>query len=327
MRTEKKYFFTLNLRSAFLYILSSLVLASCTKSGTTIKVDNNRITYVLLDNFNLSIFNTALKRSGGDILLKQDGPFTVLAPTNAAANSSILTGDVTTVTRYSYYHILDGALDINKLPLKFNQDVSSRGNKFLVTRWIKGVDTVVTFNGVRVISKNVKASNGLINVLAKVLIPYNYSTLGDALADDQTMTLFYQAVVSAGMLPTINGTSNYTIFAPNNAAMINAGYTTLDQISKTAPAVLQRLVKAHIATDRHFVYDYILIADATNITSQTMLDGTVNTITLKQNSTVAGGYSGIWIRGNLNGGNIEIDKSDIIAGNGILHSIQETLKN
>jgi len=326
MRTEKKQINIYGIRSAAIGLAALIVLASCNKNNDKVTNDNNRIAFIVADNSTLSILNQALIHTGGNQLLKQDGPYTLLAPTNSAANIGVLYTTATNLSNVAYYHIIDGILDVNKLPFQFNQEFKSLKGKLYITRYAKGLDTVVSINGSRVLTKNISASNGLLQILYSALTPDTYAKLGDALASDQNTTLFYQAIVTSGMLQTINGAGPYTIFAPDNAAMLTAGYT-LDQISKTDPQTLKKLISAHIANDRHFINDYYLIGDLTTSTAkQTMLDGSIINISFLINYSAPDSFGGIELQGASNSNVLDMDEKDIVTDNGVLHTIQGILK-
>lgn len=319
----------------FSLLLMGFVLSSCKKDENKLSdYDSNKINLVIADNFNLSAFSAALKRSGLDKTLQEgSGPYTTLVPSDAAFslagyNSpvSVLTANPTTISRIAQYHTLDGRYELNKLPYLFNQELRSRGGKLYATHWIKGTDTVLTLNGSRVISQNIPASNGLIQVLNRVLSPYLHDLLGDAVSAESSITLFTQALKSSGLLETINGAGPYTIFAPNNQAMQDLGFASVEQISSTDVEVLKRLVNYHIIKDRRFIYDYILSTGSSNISRQAMLDGNSVTMTLTPDPNAPGSFTGITLKGIGNTTAVKLVKQDILAGNGVLHIIDGALR-
>lgn len=332
MKRNKKSIRHFQTTATFLWVL--LLMSACKKeTADTGGVDANSLSYVVADNFNLSILNAVLKYSREDIALKEKGPFTVLAPSDNAfttmypTTASVLGADKAVIAALAKYHTLDGRYELNRLPFQFNQELRARSGKMFVTRWVKGGDTVLTVNGARVLARNIPASNGLIQVMNRVLTPYVHEKLGNALAAEPDITLFYQAVVSAGLLETINGAGTYTIFAPDNTAMQALGYATVAQVSDTDPEVLKRLVNYHIIRDRRFVYDYILSSGNAVTVTQNMLDGSPVTISLVANSSEPGGFGGITLRGSGNNTDITLTKQDLLTGNGVLHIIGGALKS
>lgn len=316
-------------------MLMVLLAVSCSKDENKLSdYDSNKINLVIADNFNLSAFSAALKLSGLDKKLQEgNGPYTTLVPSDAAFtlagyNSpvAVLTANPSIISGIANYHTLDGRYELNKLPFLFNQELRSRGGKLYATHWIKGQDTVLTLNGARVVSQNIPASNGLIQVLNRVLTPYVHDLLGDAIAAESSVTLFTQALKTSGVLETINGNGPYTIFAPNNAAMQAMGYSSLEQVNNTDVAKLKSLVNYHILRDRRFVYDYILSTGTTNTSKQAMADGNSVTMKLVPDINVSGTFNGITLKGIGNTVDVKLIKQDLLAGNGVLHIIDGVLR-
>lgn len=319
--------------SSLCLLLIAVLGWSCSKEKTLSDFDNNKINLVIADNFNLSAFNAAIKRSGVDQYLQGNGPYTALVPSDAAFSAAgyngpvgVLTANPTIISRIANYHILDGKYELNRLPFLFNQELRSRGGKIYATHWIKGTDTVLTLNGARVLSKNIPSSNGLIQVTNRVLTPYLHDLLGDAIAAEASITLFSQALSRSGVLTTINGVGPYTIFAPTNAAMQALGYTSVQQINTTDIEELKRLVNYHIVKDRRFIYDYVLSAGPSNASVQAMLDGNSVNIKLERASSSSTTFDSISLRGIGNTADVKLQKQDILTGNGVLHIIDATLK-
>ncbi|WP_127130375.1 fasciclin domain-containing protein [Pseudoflavitalea rhizosphaerae] len=320
----------------FFSLLSILGMSSCVKDndGQLSDYDNNKINLVVADNFNLSAMSATLRRSGIDRSLQAgEGPYTLLAPSDLAFNNAgygsslaILGANGDVITRIANYHTIDGKYELNKLPYLFNQELRSRGGKMFATHWIKSGDTVLTINGSRVLASNIPASNGLIQVINQVLVPYTHDRLGDAIAAENDITLFSQALKSSGVLETINGTGPFTIFAPNNTAMKARGYQTVQQILETDPLQLKALVDYHVVRDRRFIYDYILSTGSLNTTKQAMLNGNTVDIKLLADPQAPGSFNSISLRGIGNTSDVSLVKRDVLTGNGVLHVINNTLR-
>lgn len=315
-------------------LVATLCWSGCRKNDADVAgIDNNLITLVVADNFNLSSFGAALRRSGMDVTLKTSGPYTALAPSDGAFSAAgfsgitnILTADQTLMARIANYHVLEGKYELNRLPYLFNQELRSRGGKLFVTHWIKGTDTVITINGSRVLAQNLEASNGLIQVINHVLAPYVHEKLGSAVEAEESITLFAQALITSGQMETIDNTGSYTVFAPSNAAMNARGYTSVQQISETDPGELKRLVNYHIIRNRRFIYDYVLSTGPSNISRQAMLDGGTVSIQLKEDPAEPGRLGTITLTGTGNSEEVNVVKRDILTGNGVLHVIDGVLK-
>lgn len=326
------------LKAAF-FLLPGLALVGCKKDKQAEKTDNSKISQIVADNFNLSIYNTGLVRSGLNLKLNTPGPFTAIAPSDDAfakaglgTTVAVLSADPARISAIMNYHVLNGSYELNKLPFLFNQEIrSASGGKLFVTHWVKGKDTVLTINGSKVLALNMKASNGLIQVINRMLEPYTFDYVTDALAADRNLSLFYQALQRAGLIETLRQKGPYTLFAPDNQAMISYGLSTLQSINEADPAVLKTLMSYHIVSDRRFVYDYVLSTNKNELTGiakseQTMLNGNSVTVTLTPDVQVPGAFSGIQVSGTGNTAPISVLKQDVLTGNGIIHTISGVLK-
>ncbi|MGN7821407.1 fasciclin domain-containing protein [Chitinophaga sp. 22536] len=310
-----------------------LLMTACSKDEKTAPDQqlSNRITYVIADNiFNFSSFNAVIERTGYGPKLAGEGPLTVLVPDNNAfikagyANvGAVLQERSSTLNHMMTYHVLSGTWELNKLPFAFNQELTTAsGAKMYATRWVKGKDTVLTINGTPVISYNLPASNGLIQVMSEVLQPLVNQTLSDAIAADTTLTFLNVALQQAGLKDLVASKKVYTFFAPSNSAFRSKGFPTADSVGQTDPAVLQRMLGYSFFPGRRFVYDYVLTTDDTDKSEQAMYNGSNITVQLLKTGVK---YTGITIQGSGNTSPVNILKSNVLAGNGVLHIISNVL--
>lgn len=311
-----------------------LMLAACTKDKDNgIGADElTRLTYVIDDNkFNFSSFSTALGRTGYRATLAGQGPYTVMIPDNNAfikagygTTQAVLTQSADILNKLVSYHIVNGTWELNKLPFKFNQELNAvTGAKMFVTRWVKGADTVLTVNGSPVLAYNLPASNGIIQVLNAVLQPLVHANLSAAISADTSLTFLNVALQRAGLKESISGDAVYTFFAPSNNAFRAAGYPSADSILQTDAAVIKDLLRYHFFAGRKFIYDYILTTGSTDQSQQAMLNGNNVLITLEKEGVK---YTGINIKGASNKTAAKVVKQNFMAGNGVLHIIDQVLK-
>jgi uncharacterized surface protein with fasciclin (FAS1) repeats len=320
----------------FLFLLPALAVmpASCKKDSTPAGSDsyNNRLGFIMSDNFDLTLFNVGLTYTHYSDTLLQPGPYTVLAPSDEAFEAAGY-GDAVAVqaagglmNQIIGYHILRGTYELNLLPYEFNQEIQTlSGAAMYVTHWVKNGDTVLTINGASIQSLNVPASNGLYQVLNQVLSPAVYTNVQQAITADSSLTYFNAALLRSGLAATLQGTGPFTVFAPTNAAFRTAGYATTDTLNQMDPGVLTVLLNYHILSGRRFVNDYILTTDVTNTSLQAMLDGNNVTVQLIPSGT-PGSYSGITVQGSGNTTVSNLVRQNVLAGNGVLHTIDQVLK-
>ncbi|RFS21715.1 fasciclin domain-containing protein [Chitinophaga silvatica] len=327
--------FNINIKILAASCIISVTVAGCSKDkDAVLKKDNNRVMQVLADNFNLSIMHAVVGRSTIYSDLNAEGPFTVFAPSDEAFSKSgygtivsVLSAPSSLMSAIGAYHTVEGNYDLNKMPFLFNQEITSRGGKLFVTRWIKDQDTILTINGSRLLATSIKASNGQVQVIDRMLQPYLYETMGDAIAAESSLTLFWQAIQRAGLVDLLSGKSPITVYAPNNSAMISRGYATLEKINATPIEEMAAFVKYHIVADRRFVNDYILTtATGKSSASQGMMDNNSITVKLIPNPQQVGAFIGIKLRGPGNNTDVSLLRQDVIAGNGVLHIVESTLR-
>ncbi|WP_170845770.1 fasciclin domain-containing protein [Parapedobacter composti] len=315
--------------------LMLFAFGACEKEEANIvDLNQNQIRYVVADNFNLSLYDGAIRLAGLDNKLVEPGPFTLLAPTDAAFNElgistpeGLAGYDRKRLGQIAAYHVLDGRYDLDHTPFVFNQEARSiTGGKLFVSRWIKGGDTLLTVNGALVNPLKLEASNGLVQVVDRLLEPYLHEQITDAIAAEADLTIFYEAMKRTGVLADFGRDGNYTVYAPDNSAMRAAGYGGVTAIAEADPAQLRNFVNYHIAGIRRFAHDYFLTASADQTeVRQLMRNGSETIITLFPDWENPNLFMGLSIRGTNNAWDANFLRRDILTGNGVLHVIDQVL--
>ncbi|PRD47822.1 fasciclin domain-containing protein [Sphingobacterium haloxyli] len=322
------------------YIVAVLLLTnvvSCQKdTGPTAPVaDRNTLNYVVRDNFGLSFLAVALNRTGLETQLAEPGPYTLLAPSDAAFQSAGFNTQAAVSSAASelavrcQYHVLPGDLLIEDQPLAFNMELETiLGTAVYLSRVELGEDTVTTVNGGRVLRADTHASNGVMHVLDRFLHPAIFDKLGDALSSDAELALFYHAVKHAGLLPALNSTEEFTVFALNNTAMSNLGYHSMMDIAERNPEELRAFLEAYISRGRKFAQDYYLMVppetgSTMSVYTDTMLDGVSQEIRVRRTN---GLFLDIQMRRGTTNTYFALTDADVVAGNGVLHVINQVLR-
>lgn len=311
--------------------------AACSKDKHDPEQGNNdRIPSVVADNFNLAIFSTALNKSGLVSKLNENGPFTALAPADAAYikagfpnSTAILTAPVSETALRTTYHALAGKFLIGGSTIQMNKALPTLGGtKVFLSRVIKGADTLTTVNGARILRADIRASNGTIHVIDRLLEPMKFAKLKDAVSGHTELTLFYQALLRSGLLNTLNEEAPLTVFAPTNTAIRAYGYADIEAINAAEPAALTKWLRYHISTDFSFAQDYFLrTAAGKNSYDLTMVDGGILKINLLSQSNVPNSFTGITVLGPKNSSAANVVRQDILTGNGVMQMIDAVLKN
>ncbi len=166
------------------------------------------------------------------------GPITVFAPTNAAFTGLVTAlqgsdnGATTGITGLTSlrpdqvlpiinYHLIPSTVMAAAVPASANVD--TLGGKVAVTR----TGSAVTVDGVSVVTADLLASNGVVHVIGAVLVP----SITDVVTTDARFSALKGAVVAADGDTTttpkvgaaLDGTAQFTLFAPTNAAFTALG--------------------------------------------------------------------------------------------------------
>ena len=318
-----------------LMAIALLLLSACKKDKLPTADTNvtNGITAVVSNNASsLSLFGYALNATHYNDTLVKPGPFTVLCPSNAAFINAGYASGVDIIKAAGLmntllpYYIIRKEVKFNSLPLAFGQPITaSNGQTIYITHWQNSRDTAIIANGIRLSTYDKSAANGLVNITDGLLAPPVYKDVQEAVSGNANLTFFNAAIIHAGLTATLKSNTVYTLFAPVNTAFAAMGINSVADVYNTDPAVLKEFVNAHIVAGRNFVYDYILKADVTtNSYAETMLNGAKLAITLIPDNSLPGRFLGIQIQG-ASGNTTTISKPNVLAANGVVHSINSIL--
>jgi len=322
----------------YLYaILLMLSLVNCSKDAINPNdgVGKNTLNDVVRDNFGLTYLATALYKSGLNKMLMQDGSYTLLAPSDDAYKAAgyqnpaaVYAEPAGKLVEQGNYHILKNVILFTGKNLKMNQEEETvLGTKVYWSRVKRGKDTLTTINGSRLLQADTKAANGVMQVLDRLLVPNVHGNLKQALAANADLSLFYQGLKVSGLLESLAGTTNYTVFAPNNMAIKQLGYPNLEAIEKADQVELKKLLSYHIAKERKFAQDYFLLTpDGTTSYTETMLNEKTVTINLLGQYNVPNSFTGITVKGIGNSWALTPLRMDVLAGNGVIHVMGQTLQ-
>lgn len=153
------------------------VVAAPAIAGGMYKKTSNTVVDVALSNPDFSTLVTALKSADLVDALKGAGPFTVFAPTNAAF-AALPAGTVENLLKPENKAKLQAILTYHVIPAKIESSALA-GKKLTSPATLQGgtiaIDATrsVIVGGANVVSADVGASNGVIHVIDKVLLPAN----------------------------------------------------------------------------------------------------------------------------------------------------------
>jgi transforming growth factor-beta-induced protein len=267
-----------------------------------------------------SILVEAVVTAGLAETLSGPGPFTVFAPTNAAFAALLAEWHVTKeqvladkelLTAILTYHVLPGRVpasalsnglgagSVNGQPLRFFASDAASGFSIADGR----------FRHAGIVATDIAASNGVIHVIDRVLLPSNSTVVGIAtkLPD---FSILVQAVVAAGLVDTLSGHGPFTVFAPTNEAFA----ALLAELGVTAEQLLANRELLTTVLTYHVVPGRV-------ISSGIPFGQPVATV---QGQTITIGASPVAIT-DARGRTAGIVATDIPASNGVIHVIDRVI--
>lgn len=323
------------MKRIYIHVMIVLLFSACSKEPIVQEdIYNTRgIAAVANNNFSLTLFSLAMQSSGYTAILSQQGPFTVLAPSNTAFNLMNIrsAADVTNagslLSAIIPYHVLKQKISFDTLTVSaVHTFLMDNGLPVYISRRENSRDTAITVNGVRLPGSALPTSNGNMYLLDQVLLPSTDGNVQQVTGNESTLTFFNAAVMRSGLYKILNSSDIFTVFAPSNQAFINAGIPTTDSIYHMDPALLEQLLKAHVTNGRRFINDYIFMADvATDNYTETMMDSGDMQMQLLPMNGVPGRFRSIRLsRLNNNTGMLwsaNLVKENLAASNGVVHII------
>ena len=321
-------FFRANRRVSGLLAASFFALAVAL---TSCKDEENPITtpvpqtiaQLVTSNSQFTLLSAAVTRANLGATLSGAGPFTVFAPSDAAFRAAgfadaaaINAVPVATLTNILLYHVVSGSVASSAIPAGQTAQataLTTNGTAY-ITKASSTSGTGVSINGARVVQADVAASNGVIHVIDKIILPPAGNILAVA-QSDTTLTYLVAAALRGGTAVTgaLGGTTPLTVFAPTNSAFRAAGFSTIAAINAAPVATLTNILTYHVIPGAR-AYSPTLTNGASIPTFQT------GTVTIGVTST------GVTVLGKSNGTNASnVTTPDITATNGVVHKIDRVL--
>ena len=287
----------------------------------------------------------AIDAAGLSETLEGEGPFTVLAPTDAAFEEAFaalgitaeeLLADTDTLTQILTYHVLPVAADSQLVASLDGQGAPTVNGEEVM---ISVVDGQVMVDEATVVSADLAADNGIVHVINGVLLPTAVaSALGVAAAEESTTTttaapeeptiaaivadlasadpaefsVLLAALETAGLVDALNNPSDeLTVFAPTDEAF----GSLLEALGVTAEELLARedladILLYHVAPG---VFDATTVVGAAPIEGlETLNSSATLNIDVVDGSVVINGES-------------TVIQPDVFASNGVIHVIDTVL--
>jgi len=243
--------------------------------------------------------------------LEGNGPFTVFAPTNEAFAKipkdtlTKLLADQKLLDQLLEYHVLSG--DFSMRDLESTKLVSTLEKEEVIVRSMSGT---IMVNNANVVTADVEATNGVVHVVDKVLVPPDFplalypEDIVELAESQPDLSTLVQALVAGKLTATLSGQGPYTVFAPTNEAFAKIPAADLQKLLKNTKE-LDALLEYHVLTGKFTMRDLMAVK------SVKTLEG--------DDVTVSGSGNVI----NVN--DAKVLKADVSATNGIVHVIDNVL--
>jgi len=286
-------------------------------------------------NADLSTLVAALTAGKLVATLEGKGPFTVFAPTNEAfakipkATLTQLLGNQKLLDQLLKYHVL-GELSwsntsFSKRDLiteshwsaklistleKESVAVRSRCNrKDIFNGCGEGVIEIMV-NNANVVTADVEATNGVVHVVDKVLVPPNFplspypEDIVELAESQPDLSTLVAALVAGKLTATLSGLGPFTVFAPTNEAFAKIPAADLQKLL-TNTEELDAVLEYHVLAGKFDMRDLMAVRSAKTLEGDTV--------------TVTGSSNAV----NVN--DAKVLKADLAATNGIVHVIDTVL--
>ena len=247
-----------------------------------------------------------------------DAAFTSLATTLGFANATAMVTalDGPTLAKILQYHVLPtkklaadlvagGATQATLYPFEGAPATLALNT----TAGVKITDEVLT--QATVTTANVAASNGVIHVIDKVLVPPGVLNVVQMAQLNPTFSVLVEAVVAANLATTLSGAGPFTVFAPTNDAFTAAlAELTLTKAQLLASPGLAGILTYHVVAGNVRAADVVALPKPASVTT---LQTTAFTVGTTLAITDARARSA------------NLVATDVIASNGVIHVIDKVL--
>ncbi len=309
----------------------TLALAGCSESDDPVSQEQEQeqtksIAQIAAMDETFSTLVAALEAADLVETLAAEGNYTVFAPTNAAFEAlpagtldALLADPAGDLTKILLNHVINQEVSAAEV-VTLTEATSLQGDKVM----IEVVEGEVILNGtVKVISTDIMANNGIIHVIDGILLPdlttevveeeveveevdtttLTITEIAASIEDFSTLVTALQAAELDGVL---NGTDNYTVFAPTNAAFEALPEGTLETLLADPTGDLADILLYHVVGSK------VPAADVVGLDYATTAQGSKVTIEVVDGKVILNGTT-------------EVTSTDIMAKNGIIHVIDAVI--
>jgi len=247
-----------------------------------------------------------------DDALQSKGHFTVFAPTDAAfellpqetIDALLKTKNRDQLKEILTYHVIDRSITVPKHapshPLKSSKTLSGKRIRF------ERDGENVKVNDSNIVIRNIKCTNGIIQVIDAVLLPPEDKSIVSVAKKAGTFNTLLAAAKAAGLADTLASDGPFTVFAPTDEAFENLPKGTVKSLLKPKnKSKLAAILKYHVVKGK------VSSRDAIAAQTAKTLNGSKVKISIQN--------------GKLSINDSTVVANDVEAENGIIHVIDQVL--
>ena len=296
-----------------LFVASSFILSSCDKDDEDTPEpmpQEQSIVEIASSNPDFSILVEALTKADLVNTINSSNNLTVFAPTNSAFQALFTTLGVSgisdipkeTLTPVLLYHVLGAKVPAASVTTGYAYTLSPGPDAKTLAIYLNTSSGVMINNSAKVTTADIMATNGVIHVIDKVLLP---NSVVDIALNNGSFSILVEALVKADLVTALSGTGPFTVFAPTNDAF-NALFATLgvSGIADLTKEQLSPILLYHVV--------------AGNVLSTELSNG--NVLTLNGGTIAIDVTAGVKLNGNTS-----VILADVQGTNGVVHAIDKVL--
>jgi uncharacterized surface protein with fasciclin (FAS1) repeats len=252
--------------------------------------------------------------------LSSTSNLTVFAPTNAAfaalltelgVTKDALLANKALLSTVLTYHVLGARVLKADIPLGKAIDplLTGTGDVFKIDA--VGANVVINDGRNRkanITATDILATNGVVHVIDKVILPADKNIVQTAQSISD-FSILVEAVVAAGLVPTLSGAGPLTVFAPTNAAFAAA----LTELGVTKEALFANVPLLTKILTYHVVPGRVLRADVPVGPAITTVQGETFTVNAQLRIT------------DRRARQAGITATDVLTSNGVIHVIDRVI--
>ena len=290
--------------------VNRFVALLCLSVFTTLPVPAKAESTIVETAINAGSFKTlvaAIQAADLAETLNGPGPFTVFAPTDegfsklppGTIESLLKTENKPQLSQILTYHVVAGRVPASEV-LKLSSATTIQGQRV-------DIDSSggVRVDNANVVQTDIMCGNGIIHVIDEVLLPESKS-IPEIASEAGTFNTLLAAANAAGLVPTLSGTDQLTVFAPTDEAFTALPKGTVASLLKPENQLkLAEILKYHVIPGRVYSEDALSIDTAVTVAGPS----------IKITATDGGA--------NIN--SARLLATDIEASNGVIHVIDRVL--